>query len=366
MKLSEYVQLNRTKEKVKTEPIGFGEFYGNARALFYDLPVRDTLYKIFAFMAYPTGKKPKNGYPAVLIIHGGCGMAYIEIAKMWADRGYVAIAPDFNGCYGKSLAERGLDNPLGGPKGYGFHEILSEHPWAFFSVLSAMRAIDVLRNDPLVDGEKICSCGLSWGGFLNLSLTAVEKRIKASSVIYSSAYAGESEWGRRTLDTRSEEEQRIFAAYLDPKNYLPDITVPTFFTAGADDIAFKMVNRQKTADAISAETYFALRKSFCHGNFVGFEQPETGTFFDCILHNRKVPMPTYRLTGNRLTVKAHDRNSAVRVYVTSDDLVATEKQVWKVRPSGKGVYPIRPADRAFFVEETNPNGEVWSSKLVVL
>ena len=203
--LTEYLTENRVHSAPVIEYVPTGEIYRGVRALYYDLPAKDAAYRIFSYLALPQSPPPQGGYPAVVLLHGGNGMAYYEVARMWAKRGFAAIAPDLNGFCAQSTARRDVPNPNGGPHGYGTN-VRGPHPWAYFSVLSAMRAADVLCSLPEVNADKLCSCGLSWGGWLNLLFAAKERRLKAVSIIYSSAYAWQSGWGA------------VQTASLSPKN----------------------------------------------------------------------------------------------------------------------------------------------------
>ena len=349
--LTEYISENRKGiSSVTIEDKWWGEMYSGMRAVFYDVPTVSAQKKVFAFIGYPKTEKPANGYPAVLLIHGGNGGAFYEMARLWADRGFVTICPDFNGKYAYSINDRQRVNPDGGNAGYGAIEDLhDENNWAYFSVLSAMRAIDVLLSLDCVDKDNIFSCGLSWGGFLQLMLSAVDDRIKASSVIYSSAYVSESEWGKKRLENLSES----------------DIKRPVFFTAGADNIAFKMEGRRKTAEGIKAPVYFGLRKNFPHGNFIGFEQPESVEFFKRIADGKYVPKPSVTFKDGKLTVKAFDEKSELKLYYTKDDVVTTETQDWlEIKIADGETVKIKNDVTAFFVSEKLTDGTQWSSNII--
>lgn len=365
--LTEYISENRKGiSSVTTEDKWWGEMYSGMRAVFYDVPTVSAQKKVFAFIGYPKTEKPANGYPAVLLIHGGNGGAFYEMARLWADRGFVTICPDFNGKYAYSINDRQRVNPDGGNAGYGAIEDLhDENNWAYFSVLSAMRAIDVLLSLDCVDKNNIFSCGLSWGGFLQLMLSAVDDRIKASSVIYSSAYVSESEWGKKRLENLSESDREIWNDNIDPKNYLNDIKRPVFFTAGADDIAFKMEGRRKTAESIKAPVYFGLRKNFPHGNFIGFEQPESVEFFKRIADGKDVTKPSVTFKDGKLTVKAFDEKSELKLYYTKDDVVTTETQDWlEIKITDGETVKIKNDVTAFFVSEKLTDGTQWSSNII--
>lgn len=50
--------------------------------------------EIFAVIATP---KTSGKHPGILVLHGGGGYAEVEKAMAWAQRGYVAVAPDMPG-----------------------------------------------------------------------------------------------------------------------------------------------------------------------------------------------------------------------------------------------------------------------------
>jgi len=50
--------------------------------------------EIYAVIASP---KQKGKYPGMLVLHGGGGQAEKDKAIAWAQRGYIAVAPDLPG-----------------------------------------------------------------------------------------------------------------------------------------------------------------------------------------------------------------------------------------------------------------------------
>jgi cephalosporin-C deacetylase-like acetyl esterase len=53
--------------------------------------------EIFAVIAAP---KSSGKHPGMLVLHGGSGSAEVDKAMAWAQRGYVAVAPDLPGIAG--------------------------------------------------------------------------------------------------------------------------------------------------------------------------------------------------------------------------------------------------------------------------
>lgn len=367
--LKDYILINRENVPPPTLEYGwYGEMYTNIDALFYDVPTIAENKKVFTFIAYPRTKKPKEGYPALLLIHGGNGGAFYEMAHYWANKGFVVISPDFNGKYAYSINDRQKHNALGGNEGYGsIKDLHQKDTWAYFSVLSAMRAIDILVNDSEVDINNIFSCGLSWGGVIQLLLASVDKRIKGASVIYSSAYILDSEWGQKATASLSDSDKQIWDNFIDPKNYISDIVCPVFFTAGTDDVAFKMENRRHTANNIKTPVYFGLRRTFPHGNFIGFEQKESEIFFKAMIDNLPIVQPRVSVCNEKLVVKKNFSDSKLYFVYTFDDIVKTEKQEWIEKSINENTdIIIEKKIKAFFVVEKLIDGTQWSTNVITL
>ena len=354
IKLNEYVKANRKEGfSANVEYSWNGEMYSGTKALFYQVPSTQGMKKVFAFISYPKTEMPKNGYPAVLIIHGGNGSAFHEISDLWAQRGYVTIAPDFNGKYAKDLYARNHVNKDADITGYGsFKDMETPDPWAYFSVLSCMSAVDVLCADGCVDKANIFSCGLSWGGFIDLLFISQDKRVKASSVIYSSAFISDSEWAHseRACGEMPKEKWAIYDEYIDPKTYLKDITCPVFFTAGANDQAFTMENRRRTAEKINAKTFFGYRFSFRHGNFIGFEQKETDLFFKTVIKGKEPVTVDFELNGREITIKNADNNSEYFLVETKQSYTVADTLTWSETPFD-GKITLKDGTVTFFIEK---------------
>lgn len=365
-KLNDYIFENRKDiPSPKTEYSWDGEMYIGTKALFYDVPVGNNIYKVFAYLSFPKVPKPKNGYPALLLIHGGNGCAFYEMANEWSEKGYIVIAPDFNGKYANDLNIRNLNNPIGGPKGYGsFNDMYDSNPWAYFSVLSAMRAIDVLTDLPCVDKNIIFACGLSWGGFINLLLASQEQRIRAFSVIYASAFISNSNWGM--LDNHcgkfNQQELLDYNQHIDPQSYLNNIKTPILFTAGTDDIAFTMENRRKTSLMISSDKYWGYRFSYPHGNFYGFEQPESHLFFKQFINDRKWRCPNISIKDNIIKVDKHFIDSETFLVETNMLPTNNDRLIWSERKFFNSVELLSDT-KSFFIEEKIKNKYIISTDI---
>ena len=365
MRLEEYLKNKYIAGDVSVEYRAFGEIYDNTKAMYYSFNVGEKTYRVFAFISVPKTKKPKSGYPAVVLMHGGNGAAYYEFTQKWAEKGYVAIAPDYNAKCGENLGNRNIANEQGGPVGYGFSGIDTDEPWTFFSTLSSMKAIDALCGMDIVNKNKIFTVGLSWGGVLNFMLMSQDKRVTAGSIIYSAAYAFNGDYGKPILDGMPEDVAKNYFDNIEPTSYLNKITCPVLFTAGTQDHAFKMNNRQYTADKISGKPYYALREDFYHGNFYGFEQNESVEFFDALCGKKAVPQPKAAILGNgMIKVKAFSKDSELKLVYTVKDLDSAKFCKWKaVRIESGDVTQLPENHTAFFVNEKLADGTIWSTKV---
>ena len=74
-----------------------------ARSLYFTGPAyKGKPTRVFAYYATPgtLARDPDQDekLPAVVLVHGGGGKAFDQWAKLWAKRGYAAIAMDLGGC----------------------------------------------------------------------------------------------------------------------------------------------------------------------------------------------------------------------------------------------------------------------------
>lgn len=367
--LIEYVKENRKENSTEVQFLNnFGELFIDTRALYFSVKTNSRDYKVFGFMSIPTGKMPKGGFPAVILLHGGNGAAYAEFTHKWALKGYVAIAIDLYNQCGSNLLNRCVENETKTPKAYGSIDDMHENdPWLYFYCLAGMGAVDVLLQTGKVNPNKIGSVGLSWGGFLNLALTSVEKRIKASSIIYSSAFIHLSKWGQSEvkLGKLTEEDKKEYIKYIEPSNYIKNIKIPTLFTAGLDDLAFSASLRQKTADAIKGPTYFACRKNFPHGNFFGFEQNESIEFFDLIFKGKKIPQPELVYKDGKYLVNSFYKDSKLEVVYTNQIMDGFVNPSFKrINVLNKDKLILKDDVTAVMIIEKH-DGLIWSSNLLI-
>ena len=106
--------------------------------------------EIFAVIGRP--KTPRK-HPGMLVLHGGGGSAEVDKATAWAQRGYVAVAPDLPGIADpkKLIDTKGRCNALKYGEGRWVATPDARSSVIFDAVLAAMKALYLLRSQPDVD-----------------------------------------------------------------------------------------------------------------------------------------------------------------------------------------------------------------------
>ena len=129
--------------------------------------------RVTAYLLVPNGLKGKAA--AMLCLHqtvhtgkdepaGLWGSQNLHYARELADRGYVCLVPDYPGFGGYNPDAYAL----------GYQSVTMKGIW------NHMRAVDVLRDLPEVDGDRIGVIGHSLGGHNALFVAAFDPRIKAA------------------------------------------------------------------------------------------------------------------------------------------------------------------------------------------
>jgi dienelactone hydrolase len=166
-------------------------------------PVKALLYRgepfngqptrVFAYYATPAmlDAAQTGPWPGVVLVHGGGGTAFREWVKLWAKRGYAAIAMDLSGLRPDDDDEnKRVRLPDGGPDQKAtakFDTVTTEDvtdDWPYHAVSNVILAHSLLRSLPEVDRERIALTGISWGGYTTDLVASVDARFKAAVPVY--------------------------------------------------------------------------------------------------------------------------------------------------------------------------------------
>ena len=219
--------------------------------------------EIFAIIATP---KAAGRHPGILVLHGGGGIAEVDKAMAWAQRGYVAVAPDLPG-----IAEpKKLINTKGKWSSfkYGENRWIAEPDGSasviFDAVLSAMKSLFLLRAQPDVDSSRIGVVGISWGGYMTAMVCGLAgDRVKAGFALYGCGffeYSGEQPVGplrpdlpQNSLWRMPQEQRERWLRDLDAGRRAPGMKAAYFLAAATDDFFGWPRAAQATLNAVHGE-----------------------------------------------------------------------------------------------------------------
>ena len=208
--------------------------------------------EIFAVIAAP---KTPGQHPGMLVLHGGGGCAEADKAMAWAQRGYVAVAPDLPGIADpkKLIESKGRWNTM--KYGEGRYVATPDAGASVLvdAVLAAMKSLCLLRAQPGVDTARIGVVGISWGGYMTTMVCGLAgDRVRAGFAVYGCGFY-ELTSQQPTLLKMADDERTLWLKYLDAGRRAPGIKA-AFFTAGAaNDFFFWPPAVQATLDAIPGE-----------------------------------------------------------------------------------------------------------------
>lgn len=145
----------------------------------------------FAYLGIP--EDGKVIHPAVLLLHGGGGTAYVEWVNAWVDRGYVALAVDLEGHVplesGKITdypANLYTSSQYRTPHNTNLADdnVDIDKTWLYYATKTGIIANSFLHNLEGVDPYKIGVCGISWGGFITSIIGGYDDRFAFMIPIY--------------------------------------------------------------------------------------------------------------------------------------------------------------------------------------
>jgi dienelactone hydrolase len=273
---------------------------GEVKALFYDgLPWKGKATRVFAYCGIPK-TDGKTKVPAMVLVHGGGGSAFVPWVQLWVSRGYAAIAMDTCGAISGGGHENHPRHEHGGPPGWGGFEQIDdpiEDQWTYHAVADVILGHSLIRSFPEVDPDKIGLTGISWGGYLACIAGAVDPRFQFVVPVYGCGFLSDDSVWLSEFEKMGPEKAQRWSKLWDPSNYLPSARAPYLWVTGTTDFAFPMDSLQKSYRLPQAGRTLCIRVGMVHGHGGPGENPEEiHAMADSVLKNGP---PLARTVGNQ-------------------------------------------------------------------
>ena len=285
-----------TKSLHAVPHVEWGAKDGLVQQVFYrGEPYQGKPTRVFAYYARP--EKGDGPFPAMVLLHGGGGKAFAEWAKLWAERGYVAIAMDLagNGPDGNRLTDGG-PNQDDKSKFGEFTDATAREMWTYHAVSSAMLAHSLLAAQKEVDPKRIGVTGISWGGYLTCIVAGVDERFKVAVPVYGCGFIHENScWVDNHFNKMNAEQRTRWVKHFDPSSYLANVSCPILFVNGTNDFAYPPDSYRKSYLLVDKKfRHLRITVNMPHGHQQGWAPQEIGLFVDSVLKEGK---PLLKIEG---------------------------------------------------------------------
>jgi len=255
--------------------------------IYQGLTYKGKAQNVFAYYATPgtlSGDRSKDKHlPAVVLVHGGGGMAFKEWAIMWARKGYAAIAMDTRGNGpGKKHIDGGFDEPNSLTPYFTITPQVSEQ-WMFQAVADVILANNLIRSFPEVDVNRTALTGISWGGIITCLVSGLDNRYKAAVPVYGCGYLLENSSMRTELLKLNEKDRQTWVDQYDPKHYIGKAKIPMLFVNGANDPHFYLDSYAKTYSLVKDKN-LCIKIGLKHSHHYGWSNDEIFAFINSYLN----------------------------------------------------------------------------------
>jgi len=282
-----------------SKPPEFKWAEGNqVRSLYYKSePYKGKTTRVFAYYATPgtlSGDPAKDkDLPAIVLVHGGGGTAFSNWVKLWAKRGYAAIAMDLGG-----RGPKGVQLPDGGPgqghdMKFGTIGLPVTEQWTYHAVANVIRAHSLIRSFSEVDPERTALTGISWGGYLTCIVAGLDNRFKAAVPVYGCGFLHENSAWLKDFKAMSAANRAKWVRLWDPSQYVGSAAMPTLFVNGGQDFAYPPDSHAKTYALVRSKKTLRFVPSLRHGHI--FDRPKAIEVF--IEHHLNRGTPLARITS---------------------------------------------------------------------
>ncbi len=354
------------------------ETEGPVRALLYQgEPYKGNPTRVFAYYATPgtlfgNPAKDKN-LPAVVLVHGGGGTAFRQWVRLWARRGYAAIAMDLAGC-GEGQQRMADGGPAQThPVIFGEIDAPQSDQWTYHAVADVILAHSLLRSFPEVDPDRTALTGISWGGYLTCIVAGLDHRFKAAVPVYGCGFLQDNSAWLGDFAGMTPPQQEKWHRLWDPSIYVGSARMPVFFVNGTNDFAYPLDSYEKTYDLVEGTRNQRITINMPHGHSPGWRPKEIGLFIDQHLIEG-VPLPSIGQPGISkekafATIRSKTKTKSAQLCYTTDTN-AINKRTWKTIPAKGGRKKIKapappPDTTVWFFTATDQRSAIVSSPIVI-
>jgi pimeloyl-ACP methyl ester carboxylesterase len=244
----------------------------DVKAIFYEgLPWKGKPTRVFAYHGIPkTDGQAK--VPAMVLIHGGGGSAFVSWVRLWVSRGYAAIAMDTCGCISGGASRNHKRHEDGGPAGWGGFDHIDqpiEDQWTYHAVADVILAHSLIRSFPQVDVDRIGLTGVSWGGYLTCIVAGVDSRFRFAAPVYGCGFLGDNSVWSGDFEKLGPAKARKWLQLWDPSAYLACVQMPMLWVTGSNDFAYPMDSLQKSYRLSRGSRTLCVRVRMPHGHGPG-------------------------------------------------------------------------------------------------
>jgi len=334
--------------------------------------------RVFAFYGAPQGADSKHKVPAVVLVHGAGGTAFLDWVRLWNSRGYAAIAFDNEGNLPIGHRDSWQRNPQGGPQRTdiaGLDQPVADQ-WMYHAVADTILAHSLIRAFPEVDSERIGITGISWGAVVMANAVSLDDRFQFAAAVYGCGYLSEDfDDGSRFIGSKQSWEDvgpRVTAwgELWDPARFLPQAKLPVLWIGGLKDFAFTPRSRQLSYRAASGPHTLSLRSEMIHGHGGPGESPQEILVFANSIVKGELPLATVTPTRSNGSIAWVDFESKSPIrkaaLIFTRDTGRWQERRWETQPAemtGHHVSAQIPPDAGtYFFNLTDDSGLVVSSE----
>lgn len=311
------------------------------KAIFYEaLPWSGKPTRVFAYYGLPEVRAGET-VPAMVLVHGGGGSAFIPWVQLWVKRGYAAISMDTCGCVSGGGYENHPRHADGGPPGWGGFGRIDEpatDQWTYHAVADVILAHSLIRSFARIDPERTGITGVSWGGYLTCIVAGLDPRFKFAAPVYGCGFLGDNSAWLGAFSKMGTANARRWLGLWDPSTYLPGAMMPMLWVTGSNDFAYPMDSLQKSYRLPGTSRTLCIRLRMKHGHGGPGENPkEIHAMAETVLRNG-APLP--RVTGagsegKQVWVTCESAIPIVKAELNyTTDSGNWKKRLWKAVPAG--------------------------------